>query len=97
MLGASSALGIRAKLIIPFVIILLAATVALGLGCWWKMKESLLAFQEAKGTLLTRTLATQIADPFSMGEYDQIQKLSTMLCTTTLMSHMQLWSCRMVA
>ena len=75
MLGGSSALGIRAKLIIPFVIILLAATLALGLGCWWKMKESLLAFQEAKGTLLTRTLATQIADPFSMGEYDQIQKI----------------------
>jgi methyl-accepting chemotaxis protein len=47
----------------------------LGISSCWAMSNSLKQSLEEKSQMLTRNLATVLADPLSMGEYDHLQQI----------------------
>ena len=70
-----SRLGLAAQLISPFAVISIISTLLLGISSCWAMSNSLKQSLEEKSQILTRNLATVLADPLSMGEYDHLQQI----------------------
>jgi methyl-accepting chemotaxis protein len=68
-----SSFGIAAKLISPFAFISVLSTLLLGISSCWTMSNALNQSLHEKSEILTRNLATVLADPLSMGEYDHLQ------------------------
>jgi methyl-accepting chemotaxis protein len=67
--------GIAAQLIIPFIVISILSTLLLGISSCWTMSNSLRQSLDEKSQILTHNLATVLADPLSMGEYDHLQQI----------------------
>ncbi|MBI3549721.1 MAG: HAMP domain-containing protein [Elusimicrobia bacterium] len=74
-IGGIKKLGLTAKLTIPFACILLTTVAVLGGVFVSSSKQNLNSSLQKKGEILARNLATALSDPFSMGEYDHIQRL----------------------
>ena len=74
MQNRRSGLGLAAQLISPFVVISIVSTLLLGVSSCWQMSNSLKQSLEEKSQILTLNLATVLADPLSMGEYDHLQQ-----------------------
>ena len=68
-------LGLTAKLIIPFLTIFILAIAILGTIFVRNQGAALSRSLEKKAEILVRNLATALSDPFSMGEYDQMQTI----------------------
>ncbi len=68
-----SRFGIAAQLVSPFAIISILSTLLLGISSCWTMSQALNKSLAEKSEILTRNLATVLADPLSMGEYDHLQ------------------------
>jgi len=66
--------GITAKLLIPFVSILVLAIAVLGTTFLRAQDAALSSALERKAEVLARNLANGLRDSLSMGEYDQIQQ-----------------------
>jgi methyl-accepting chemotaxis protein len=71
----SRRLSFTAKLIIPFVSILVLATAALGTIFIRTQSAALSRSLEKKAEILVRNLATALTDPLAMGEYDLMQRI----------------------
>ena len=67
--------GIAAQLISPFIVISILSTFLLGISSCWTMSNSLRQSLDEKSQILTKNLATVLADPLSMGEYDHLQQI----------------------
>jgi methyl-accepting chemotaxis protein len=65
--------GIAAQLVSPFAFISILSTLLLGISSCWTMSNALNQSLIEKSKILTRNLATVLADPLSMGEYDHLQ------------------------
>lgn len=68
-------LGLTAKLIIPFVSIFTLAIGILGILFVQSQAAALSRSLEKKAEILVRNLAAALIEPFSVGEYDQLQRL----------------------
>jgi methyl-accepting chemotaxis protein len=68
-----SSFGIAAQLVSPFAVISVLSTLLLGISSCWTMSNALNQSLVEKSQILTRNLATVLADPLSMGEYDHLQ------------------------
>jgi methyl-accepting chemotaxis protein len=68
-------LGVAMQLIIPFIVISILTTMALGVTSCMKMSGELNLSLEEKSQILTKNLAAVLGDPFSMGEYDHMQQI----------------------
>jgi methyl-accepting chemotaxis protein len=67
--------GITTRLIVPFVMIFVAAIALMG-GMFIRAQNAALSRSlEKKAEVLARNLATALAEPFALGEYDQLQRL----------------------
>lgn len=67
--------GLTLKLIIPFVSIFTLAMTALGILFVRSQSVTLSRSLNKKAEILVRNLATALSDPFSIGEYDHLQKI----------------------
>jgi methyl-accepting chemotaxis protein len=67
--------GITGKLIIPFVTIFVLAIALMGAMFIRSQSAALSRSLEKKAETLARNVATALADPFAMGEYDAMQRL----------------------
>ncbi len=67
--------GLTAKLIVPFVSIFILTLSILGVLFVQWQAAALSRSLEKRAEILVRNLAVALIDPFSVGEYDQLQKL----------------------
>lgn len=67
--------GLMTQLIFPFIAILILTVLLLGIFFVRTQRSSLSRSLEQRAEILARNLATAASDPYSMGEYDQIQKI----------------------
>src|SRR5579884_808591 len=67
--------GLTAKLIVPFFSIFILAIGILGVFFVRSESDALSRSLDKKAEILVRNLATALSDPFSMGEYDQLQNI----------------------
>src|ERR1051325_9684002 len=68
-------LGLKGKLVIPFVGILSTSIFLLGTMLIANEKSALTQSLVKKSEILIQNLSSTLADPFSMGEYDRIQQI----------------------
>ena len=75
MMNFFSMSGLRARLLVPFVAIFGGAIMVLGFISIQNTRRDLRAMLEKKAEILGRNMATVLADPFSTGEYDRMEKI----------------------
>jgi len=67
--------GLRARLLVPFAAIFGGAIIIIGAISLNTTRNDLRTMLQKKAEILVRNLATVLADPFSTGEYDRMQKI----------------------
>lgn len=68
-------LSIATKLIIPFFVILVVTIILLSGIFIQTLKSTLIADLDRKSTILAKNITTSLSNPFSLGQYDELQKI----------------------
>ena len=68
-------LGLTAKLTIPFIVTLVTTLCAVAALSIHSAHQALLESMQKRAQILATTMATNVAEPLSMGEVDRVQKL----------------------